>query len=139
METTTLIVSLVEIQMGIITASMPSLAGMMRHHLPPWEMIRARLPHRHFGLGNGGSSRIYFRLFGRAQSIQPNSGKPKTSESSGMTLRYEGQRKPGPKGSSLLPSFELGSLSSVKTFIYSGRHNYVDEDGIHLKHNVEHS
>lgn len=37
------------------------------------------------------------------------------------------------------PDFEMENLKTVKTFIKAGRRKNMDEDGIYLKHDLEHT
>ena len=52
-----MVYSLIELDAGIITACMPSFAKMLRHHLPPWPILKSRLRFEHLANTGKGSKR----------------------------------------------------------------------------------
>lgn len=87
-------------QLGIITASMPAFARMLRHHLPPWQELRARLPLRNAKSGMKGTSFSGSTLIGAA----------KTRFSSGNMSEKDSMRKMEDDGIRLTHDVEHTSL-----------------------------
>lgn len=65
---TVMLYSLIELDAGIITACMPSFAKMLRHHLPPWAVLKSRLKLKYPANFRKGSKRDLITGCERSQS-----------------------------------------------------------------------
>jgi len=131
---------LVEIDVGVMTACLPAFARMLHHHLPPWQFTKSRL--------SSSKIAIFLSSVSGKSKYSPKSrshkGTPEKHSKVSLQNRSTGSTKySGPYlslGSKLEPNFtddlEMGPVSSVQTVIGGGRERIVEEDGIHLKHDL---
>ena len=125
--------------MGIVTASMPSFARMLHHHLPPWKQLKSRLPFHKTTTRTKSSQRSrshVMRLSTAAKlrweenEIPYNSRFPSVSLERGSVEEDEER---------MYPRLEMNSLTRGKIFITGVRHQRADEEGLFLKSDVEHT
>jgi len=113
---------------------------MLHHHLPPWQFTKSRLSSSEIAM-------FFSSVSGRTRYSQKSrSDKGTLEQHSKVSLknRSTGSTKYSRPylslGSKLEPKFtgdlEMGPVSSVQTVIGGGRDRKVEEDGIHLKHDL---
>ena len=125
--------------MGVITASMPSFARMLHHHLPARAELRSHLSFLS----------IFSQPFNKKWSRSASTGGSNTGEPRSQVIRmpHKGERafvhlESGATKESIAKSasrFEMNTLNSMKTMIKGGQRESGDEDGIYLTHDLEHT
>lgn len=136
---TYLIASLVEIQVGVITANIPSFARMLHHCLPPRGQFQLRL-----SLLKNVSQPFNKNWSWSASTRGSNSGKPRSMLT---RMPHEGKDPFVPLeivatnrvAAESASQFEMNDLKSTSTIIESGRRESVNGDGIYLKQELEHT
>lgn len=124
----------VEQFIGVSCASMPAFSRMLRHHLPALKKFGSALfPH-------------FVRL--RSSKLSDTTGRYGSSPSNGPIHNPVMKSDPGPykdleveepspEGAIFQPTYELGQLQSVQTFIGKGQGKGASEDKIHLTHEIQ--
>ena len=119
--------SLVEMMIGVICTCMPALSQTMRQHLPPYETLKSRLyssfrmAERSLSKGKVGSS-AYMR-----QSSTRSKDHYVVSED-GLVGNTDGNNA---------SEYEMGNVKLVHTFIGSGKKHRTNENGIHMKQEIQ--
>lgn len=112
--------SLVEIDVGLITACMPSFAKMLHHHLPPWPTLKRRLKSLALACARKGTS----------QNVTTAPKDFEQTYKSGRDLHLEEiPHKPDLKSGDP----ELESLGSVQHYIGRATPEMFDDDRVLLK------
>ena len=119
--------------LGIICSCMPALSKTLLHHLPLLKSFRASLYSRL-------QSSYHYESKSNSGNTQPNSlspfpvvvSKPPGNGSyTGMRTEYSKEYD-----SSAQPTYELGQLQSVRTFIGTNQGGAALDDKIHLTHEI---
>ncbi|KAI9711710.1 MAG: hypothetical protein M1820_001854 [Bogoriella megaspora] len=121
----TLITSLVEMEIGVICSCAPALSQTLRHHLPPYEILRSQI-----SAGLNLSWRLRSRSTGT--STEDASNLSAQSKDSGATSEYAMLSK----GMNAPSVIELGNAEPTKTIISGGK-GMRSEDGIWMERQVE--
>lgn len=129
--------SLVEIQVGVITASMPAFARMLHHHLPPWKQLKSRFSFRKSSSQTESSKRSWPTLVKGSAAAKTRLEEKKMPYNSRTPFVDIERSAAEGNGAISGPHFEMDNLKSVKTYIKGGQRGNVDEDGIYLKHDLE--
>ncbi len=101
---------LLEMNIGIFCLSLPAFSKMLRHHLPPLDILRSRL---------------------HSQFIKLQSRGPNETTSRSRTTRLDG------RALGTQPAYELGDSKRVQTFIRRGADSEAPDDKIHLTCSIE--
>ena len=113
---------------------MPAFSKMLHHHLPALEKFRSILSSRFATLWFSKSSDTTGRS-GFSRSDDPTHYPvAKTDQGS---CNYVEVESPSSGGASFQPSYELGQLQSVQTFIGKGWKKRASDDRIHLTHEIQ--
>ena len=112
---------------------MPALSKTLRHHLPLLKAFRASLYSRL-------QSSHYYESKSNGSNTQPKSSSPfpavaskPPGDGSYSDMRTEYSKE---YGSSAQPTYELGQLQSVRTFIGTAQGGAALDDKIHLTHEI---
>ncbi|KAL8784394.1 MAG: hypothetical protein Q9213_003994 [Squamulea squamosa] len=126
--------TLFEIQVGVITTSMPSFARMLNHHLPYWKRITSRLSMRRV---ISQSQRLQQPASTSAPETKMKTAKPRSGQIKMWFdhLKTFDTLNSGTTGEN--STNELDNLNSVKTIIKGEQRENVHDDGIYLKHDIE--
>ncbi|CAF9943010.1 MAG: hypothetical protein ALECFALPRED_010428, partial [Alectoria fallacina] len=127
------LVTLVEMFIGISCACMPAFSKMLHHHLPAVEKLRSLLSSRFASLRSSKSGDRPGRS-GFSQS-DDQSHYPVAKTVKGPYSHLEAELK-SPQGDTFQPTYELGQLQSVQTFIGKGWKKGPSDDKIHLTHEI---
>ena len=124
------IARLVEIQVGVITANMPSFARMLHHCPPPWAQFQSRLSllKKVFQPFNGKRS-------WSASTAGSDNGKPCSML---IAMPHESKASEGVFAKSA-SRIEMDDLKSMRTIIKSGWRESVEEDDVYLMQELEHT
>lgn len=125
---------LVEMFIGISCACMPAFSKMLHHHLPAIKKIRSALSSRFASLRYS-SSVATTGHSGFSQSDAP-SHYPVAETGHGPYTHLEVEMA-SPRSAPFQPTYELGQLQSVQTFIGKGRRKGASDDKIHLTHEIQ--
>ena len=128
--------SLAEIQIGVMTASMPSFARMLQPHRPYWKQLRTRFPlHRVFS-----STRISQHpasaLDKNPKAERPRSGRVKNWFDSMRTFNGSQGITAAGGGLKSLPHINTDDLSSLKSHVRSGHRDIVYPDSVLLTRDI---
>ena len=117
---------------GLCCISMPALSKMLGHHLPPYKKFISWLlsPHN--------SSNFTFPNSSLSKSPRQKrdllSNKRETPRTRDSYLDLEGNNAERLDPDASLSPYERDSMKDVvRTFIGSGKHNVIDDDGIHFE------
>ena len=118
--------------MGVICACAPSLSHMLRHHLPPYSILKSGFTSR-VALLNG---KFSHPSQGQTSTLQPESDSQRDDSRPCKVLDDASERKA--YGSSDV-DLELGQMKSIKTFIDRGTMNGAQhsDHGIRLHYGLE--
>ena len=131
------IARLVEIQVGVITANMPSFARMLHHCPPPWVQFQSRL-----SLLKKVSQLFKRKRSWSASTGRSNNGKPCSMltamphESKGSLVHLVSVATEGVFANSA-SRFVMDDSKSVETIIKSGWRESVDEGDMYVKQELE--
>ena len=118
---------------GVSCACMPAFSKMLHHHLPALKKFRSILSLRFASLrsSKSGNSSGHSGL----SQIDGPSHYPVVKTDPGPYGHLEVEL-PSPQGSTFQPTYELGQLQSIQTFIGKGRRKGASDDKIHLTHEI---
>ena len=124
----------VELCIGISCACMPAFSKMIHHHLPALKKLHSLLSSRFVSLlptktsgttGHSGSSQSDDRNHHAEGKIARGPYRP-------LKVEFD-----SPGGAASNPTYELGQLRSVQTFIGKGWDSGPSDDQIHLTHDIQ--
>ena len=119
--------------LGLICSCMPALSKTLRHHLPLLKTFRTSLYTRLRSSHPYGSKSID----SKTQSNNPSPFPVIASKSPGnASYAHTGAEGSNEHNSSAQPSYELGQLQSVRTFIGTTEGGIALDDKIHLTHEI---
>lgn len=127
------LVTFVEMSIGTSCACMPAFSKMLHHHLPALEKFRSMLS-IHVGLrsSKSGDTSAHHTF---SQSDGPSHYPMAKSVSVPYgQLRIEASPH---RGAAYQPTYELGQLQSVQTYIGKGWKKGASDDKIHLTHEIQ--
>lgn len=107
---------------------------MLHHHLPALEKIRSVISSRFASLRSRKSGLTTGRS-GFSQSDGPS--RYPEAEISQRPYTHLKVELASPRGAPFQPTYELGQLQSVQTYIGKGRRNGASDDQIHLTHEIQ--
>lgn len=124
--------------MGVITASMPAFARMLHQHLPPWKQFKSRFSFRSVS-SHTKSSKWFPSILVEGSTAARSGVEENKMPYNSATPFADRERTTAEENGMTAPHFEMDKLKSVKTYIKGGQRGNVDEDGIYLKHDLEHT
>ena len=123
----------IEMDLGIICSCMPTLSKTLRHHLPLLKTFRASLysrlrsSHPYESKSNGSNTQSN----GSNPFPVVAAKSPGNASDTHMGTEYSNRH-----GSYAQPSYELGQIQSVRTFIGTTQGGAALDDKIHLTHEI---
>ena len=119
--------------LGIICSCMPALSKTLRHHLPLLKTFRTSLYCRLRSSHSHGSKSVGSKIQSNNSSPFPVVASKSPGNASYVHTRTECSNE---HDDSAQPSYELGQLQSVRTFIGTTEGGAALDDKIHLTHEI---
>lgn len=128
------LVTFLEMSIGITCACMPAFSKMLHHHLPALEKLRSKLSIHVARLrsSKSGDTSAHHTF---SQPDGPNHHPMAKSVS--VPYGQLGIEASPHRGAAFQPTYELGQLQSVQTFVGKGWKKGASDDKIHLTHEIQ--